>query len=106
LSSIDSPNSVAPAEVDLRVELRDIGAVGSATRHMRLRWDAARALALPPGVAETTITEWAALGVACAVIWHYGGLRLSAVSLDGDRFDYWVDREGRRWGAGRERDDR
>jgi hypothetical protein len=49
-------------------------------------------------VPETTVTEWAALGVACAVVWHYGGLRLSAVSLDGDRFDYWVEREGRRWG--------
>jgi len=57
-----------------------------------------RSLSLPPGVPETTVTEWAALGVACAVVWHYGGLRLSAVSLDGDRFDYWVDREGRRWG--------
>jgi hypothetical protein len=86
------------AEIDIQVELRDIGASGSAVRRMRLRWDTARAMALPPGVAETTITEWAALGVACAVVWHYGGLRLSAVSLDGDRFDYWVDREGTRWG--------
>jgi hypothetical protein len=81
----------APAEADLRVNLRGIGESDGADGRLRLTWEVGSVLALPPGVPETTVTEWAALGVACAVVWHYGGLRLSAVSLDGDRFDYWVE---------------
>jgi hypothetical protein len=88
----------APAEADLRVSLRGMGDSDEADRHLRLNWEAKSVLQLPPGVPEATITEWAALGIACAVVWHYRGLRLSAVSLDGDRFDYWVQREGQPWG--------
>jgi hypothetical protein len=36
------------------------------------------------------VTEWAACGVACAVLGVYTRLRVRAVAADGDRFDYWV----------------
>lgn len=88
----------APIEADLRVSLRAIADSEQAERQLRLKWQAESVFVLPPGVPETTVTEWAALGIVCAVVWHYGRLRLSAVSLDGDRFDYWVEREGGRWG--------
>lgn len=35
------------------------------------------------------------MGVACAVIWQFAGLRLHAVAALGDRVDYWVTRENR-----------
>ena len=85
-------------EATLTVELRGVGDFGDALRQLRLNWDAASAPELPPGVPDATVTEWAALGIACTVLWYYGGLRLSAVSLRGDRFDYWVQREGPRLG--------
>src|SRR5437016_14434852 len=34
-----------------------------------------------------TITEWAACGVACAVVWRYAGLRVREVAADGDRVE-------------------
>ena len=36
------------------------------------------------------MTEWAACGVACAIMSLYAKLRLRSVAADGDRFDYWV----------------
>src|SRR5713101_2292055 len=45
-----------------------------------------------------TITEWAACGAACAVVWRYAGLRVREVAADGDRFDYWVDDGAREFG--------
>jgi hypothetical protein len=36
--------------------------------------------------------------VACAVIWHYAGLRLHAVAAEGDRVDYWVLRHTQEFG--------
>ena len=44
----------------------------------------------PLGVAEHTVTEWAALGVACVVVALYSGLKIQAVAAQGDRFDYWL----------------
>ena len=88
----------ARTEAVLHVDLRGVPGWEDGRRHMRLLWDDARAWALPPGVPDSTVTERAALGVACAVIWHFAGLRLSAVSLRGDRFDYWVQREDSRLG--------
>jgi hypothetical protein len=43
-----------------------------------------------PGVQERTVTEWAACGVACAVLSEYTNLHVGAVAQEGDRFDYWV----------------
>jgi hypothetical protein len=80
-------------EVVLTVELRGFPGEPAAERQLRLFWDAASLPQLPSAVQDNPLTEWAALGVACAVIWHFAGLRLHAVAAAGDRFDYWVMQE-------------
>lgn len=90
--------SVTPTSALLDVELRDITTAGTEHRQLKLVWDASSIPLLPPGVPESTVTEWAALGVASVVLWHFAGARISAVSLAGERFDYWVQRGERRLG--------
>jgi len=80
-------------EAVLAIELRNLAGEQTAHRQLRLFWERESIPQLPPAVQDNPLTEWAALGVACAVIWHYAGLRLHAVAAAGDRFDYWV-REG------------
>jgi hypothetical protein len=48
--------------------------------------------------ARVLITEWAALGVACAVMKVYTGMCIQTVAGHGDRFDYWVSDGNCRWG--------
>ena len=36
------------------------------------------------------MTEWAAVGIACALVPAYTGLRILQVTQAGDGFDYWV----------------
>jgi hypothetical protein len=83
---------------DLDVELVDIGGVMRAVRRMRVTWQAASGLERPPGVQDHVVTEWAALGIAMAVVWQYAGLRAVAVAEHGDRFDYWVSDGHQRFG--------
>lgn len=60
---------------------------------LRLFWERESIPQVPLAVQDNTLTEWAALAVACAVIWQYAGLRLQSVAAVGDRFDYWVREE-------------
>jgi hypothetical protein len=60
------------------------------TRLLRLHWSPASAVWQPLAVQDNTVTEWAALGVAFAVVAVYANLRVQSVALEGDRFDYWV----------------
>jgi hypothetical protein len=77
----------------LTVELRDIENGTREKRQLRLFWERDSISDLPVAVQDQTVTEWAALGVACAVIWHFARLRLHATAALGDRMDYWVLRE-------------
>jgi hypothetical protein len=49
-------------------------------------------------VSERTITEWAALGLACVVLARYTSVRVQQVAGDGDRFDFWVSDGEREYG--------
>src|SRR5256885_515339 len=86
------------AEIVLTYNLRDFGSVGDRQEQLRLFWAASSALAQPLGVQERTVTEWAALGLACVVLARYTPLRVSQVAADGDRFDYWVSDGEREYG--------
>lgn len=86
------------AEATLTVELRAITDKPSEEQPLRLWWHPSSAGTLPFAVQDAPLTEWAALGVACAVIWHFGGLRLHPVAAVGDSFDYWVRREDLEFG--------
>src|SRR5262249_20619411 len=62
-------------------------------RPLRLIWVRNSIPTLPLAIGDQPLTEWAALGVACAIIWHFAGLRLHEVAALGDRGDYWVIRD-------------
>jgi hypothetical protein len=87
-----------PLEAILDVTLEGIVGPGSERRSLQLLWSPQSVPGLPPPVPATTVTEWAALGIACVVLWRYAGARLSEVTLFGDRFDYWVNRGDERLG--------
>jgi hypothetical protein len=91
-------DDTAVTEVLLTVILRDVGEAGERRRTLRLWWSAESASAQPPGVPEHTVTEWAALGIASAVVSLYAGLQIRAVTGQGDRFDFWVDDGQREYG--------
>jgi len=82
--------SPADTETLLTVELRDLEPGRTEEWPLRLYWDRESIPVLPLGIQDNPLTEWAALGVACVVLWHFAGIRLHAVAAAGDRFDYWA----------------
>lgn len=80
-------------EAVMTVALRGIEQQTTEDRLLRLFWERSSIPTLPLAIGDQPLTEWAALGVACAVIWHFAGLRLHAVAAAGDRVDYWVMRD-------------
>lgn len=78
-------------EAVLRVRMLDIATRGESERQLRLHWSPESAPAASLAVQGRTVTEWAACGIACAVIGVYTGRRVRSVAAAGDRFDYWVD---------------
>ena len=78
-------------EARLAVELRGLRDADSIEhRRLRLTWAPDSVPRLPPGMQENPVTEWAAVAVACAVVWPYAGLRIHRVAEWGSSFDYWV----------------
>jgi hypothetical protein len=77
------------SECLLTVELRGFEQL-SKTRQLRLHWSEASNQQKPPGIQENTLTEWAALGIACVVLPQYAKLWIRAVAVPGNSFDYWV----------------
>jgi hypothetical protein len=66
-------------------------------RTLRLTWSVESVLTGSFGVQEHIVTEWAAMGVACIVVWQYAGLHIRAVATPGERFDFWVTDGMRQW---------
>jgi hypothetical protein len=85
-------------ETELTVEMRGIRPGVSEKRRLWLTWDSESVPPLPLAIQDNSITEWAALGVASAIIWHYARLRLHAVAVQGDRFGYWTMQGDREFG--------
>lgn len=85
-------------EAILTVNLRNITDEIDTNRILRIRWDAANVPVQPLAVQEKVITEWAACGVACAVVAVYTGLQVMDVADEGDRFDYWIGGSGPDYG--------
>jgi hypothetical protein len=71
-------------EAALAVSLSGIDETTTEVRpQLRLFWERNSIPTLPLAVQDQPVTDWAALGVACAVIWHFAGLRLHAVAAQG-----------------------
>jgi hypothetical protein len=85
-------------EATLSVSLRDLGFTGEVQRVLRLVWSPTSVSLRPLAVQPHTLTEWAAIAIACAVVSHYGGLRVQEVAAYGDRFDTWVTDGEREYG--------
>ncbi|GDX41386.1 hypothetical protein LBMAG21_16780 [Armatimonadota bacterium] len=60
---------------------------------VRIRWNPDSAFRLLVAVQGRVVTEWAALGVACALIPEILGMRVLSVALDGERYDYRIGNE-------------
>lgn len=58
-----------------------------------LTWSAQSTATRPLPVQERVITEWGALGVACAVIPVLLGMHVLSVAVEGQRFDYRIGNE-------------
>ena len=74
----------------LTVTLEQILAGATTSRSLLLIWEENSPQLSSPPVQETVITEWAACGIACAILPFYTQLQLVKVTESGDRFDYWV----------------
>jgi hypothetical protein len=60
------------------------------SKRLLLTWNEDTPLLSVPPVQETVVTEWAACGIACAVLPLYTRFHLVKITESGDRFDYWV----------------
>ena len=77
--------------VTLSVTLAGIPSQQDQLRKLRITWDETTEKLRYPPVQASIITEWAACGIACAVLPVYTDFRLSCVTMRGERFDYWLD---------------
>lgn len=75
---------------EFTVTLENIGMAETRTHLMSLQWEGALALPQPYAVQQELRTELAACGIACAVLWHYTGLRVWDSGKKGQGFDYWI----------------
>jgi len=82
--------SGAETHAALTIKFFDILGPGLVTDRLNIHWDSGQIHRTAFPVSERTITEWGACGIACVLLSAYTDLRLTAVGLDGDRFDYWV----------------
>jgi hypothetical protein len=92
--SSESGNHSAELWVRLKME----SAREERTVRVRVLWDAQSGFTLPAAVQERVLTEWAALGVACALLPALTGMRVLSVALEGERFDYRVGNGVTEWG--------
>lgn len=86
LQELTESNSVV-----LTVSFKGVRNQPNSTRKLQLTWDEQTPQLRYPPVQASIITEWAACGIACAVLPVYTDFRLSRVTVKGERFDYWLD---------------
>ncbi|RIK40907.1 MAG: hypothetical protein DCC55_13590 [Chloroflexi bacterium] len=84
--------------VILTVTLQNVSAAPLEIRQLQLSWASESDRPNIPPVQEHVVTEWAACGIACALIPLYTGLQVIQVTQVGDRFDYWVGNESQEFG--------
>src|SRR5260370_20291367 len=62
---------LAITEAVWTISLRDVGVPGVRQPSLRVFWSSENVPVRPSGVSDHTLTEWAALGVACALVSPY-----------------------------------
>ncbi len=77
-------------QVALTVALYEAGSETPQTHQLQLTWHpGSDTLVLPP-IQAHSITEWAACGLALALVPLYKPYRVLEVAQSGERFDYWL----------------
>jgi hypothetical protein len=76
--------------VTLTVLLFDTGNETPQTHELQLTWHSASDTLLVPPVQTHILTEWAACGIALALVPLYIPYRVLEVAQSGARFDYWL----------------
>ena len=85
-------------EIRLSIILCDIGSSGERQRILLLlRLQSILTIDLLP-IQSKVVTEFAACGIAYALVPLYARLRVLFTAQEGDRFDYWVGNHERQWG--------
>lgn len=77
-------------QVSLQVSLYEGESMAPRTHDLQLFWDAANDTLVRPPVQQNVLTEWAACGIALAIVPLYTPYRVLEVAQMGDRFDYWL----------------
>lgn len=77
-------------QIVITVVLHHILDEPTVSRRLRLTWEANTRVLSDPPVQDAVITEWAACGIACAILPFYTQFQLVKITESGDRFDYWV----------------
>jgi hypothetical protein len=75
---------------EFSVRLENVGETGKQTHRLILQWNSDAAPHGKPPMKEYRMTDYAARGLACAVLWHFTGKRVHRTSIPGQGFDYWV----------------
>lgn len=86
ISRLQSQPDATFAEINVSLE----GLETDTDHSVRIEWEESEIPQTKPAISETTLTEFAACGIACVLLTCFTGFRLSHVSRRGDRFDYWL----------------
>ncbi len=81
---------LAITEAVWTISLRDVGVPGVRQPSLRVFWSSENVPVRPSGVSDHTLTEWAALGMACALVARYTPYHIWETAVRGDCFDYWL----------------
>lgn len=77
-------------QVSLTVSLYEADNKTPQTHNLELTWHPASDTLITPPIQAQTITEWAACGIALALVPLYTPYRVLEVAQIGERFDYWL----------------
>lgn len=84
--------------VIIELSLRNINNESLVEHLLRFTWSVTSEARSVPPVQEHVITEWAACGIACAIVPLVTQFRVLQVTQVGDSFDYWVGDEQQEFG--------
>lgn len=84
--------------IQFQVTLQGIPQQTSNKRVLELHWKRESETLSSPPIQTSVITEWAAYGMACVVVPFYTGLQIAQVTQIGERFDFWVRKDGEKFG--------
>ena len=77
-------------QTELTVSLYEPDTETPHTHTLHLTWDSSSDTLTTPPIQSHTITEWAACGIALAIVPLYTSYQVLEVARIGERFDYWL----------------